>query len=143
MNNCIFCKILNGDVESSFVYRGEFVSAFMDLNPINEGHVLLVPNNHYERFRSINDDTVGDMFRVARDILSAIEESDIKCEGANLFLSDGEIAGQDLPHSHLHIAPRFKGDGHRMGFTEYNKEAEKREMLNNVAKEISKNLKGK
>jgi histidine triad (HIT) family protein len=136
MDNCIFCKILKNEVEASFVYRGEIVSAFMDLHPVNRGHVLIVPNKHNKRFSSLDDITVAEMFKVGRKVLSAIESSEVKCEGANIFLSDGEVAGQEVPHSHLHIAPRFTGDGHRMGFSG-NLEIElDRASLNLTAKEI-------
>ena len=77
MNNCIFCKILNDDAEASFVYRGEFVTAFMDLGAINTVHVLVVPNEHTERFVNINPEVTGDMFKVAQNILRAIQKSNI------------------------------------------------------------------
>ncbi|MDB2447157.1 HIT domain-containing protein, partial [bacterium] len=117
MENCIFCKILKGEANASFIFKDKMTAAFMDLNPVNRGHVLVVPDVHHERFTAIETDIVGEMFKVAQKILKAIEKSEIPCEGANLFLSDGEVAGQEVPHSHLHIAPRFKGDGHQMGFT--------------------------
>ncbi|MFG1591942.1 HIT family protein [Halobacteriovorax sp. CON-3] len=140
MNNCIFCKILNGEADASFVYKSEKVTAFMDLNPINKGHVLVIPNEHHERFSTVNSDMVGEMFKVAQNILKAIEKSDIPCEGANLFLSDGEIAGQEVPHSHLHIAPRFTGDGHRMGFSGTDPDESSRDKLNETAKLIADKL---
>lgn len=140
MKDCIFCKVLRNEAEASFVYHGDIVSAFMDLHPVNRGHVLVVPNEHHERFTSLNDSIAAEMFRVARIILAAIEESDIKCEGANLFLSDVENAGQEVPHSHLHIAPRFKGDGHRMGFYEADPDESNRFKLNEVALKIANEM---
>jgi len=140
MNSCIFCKILNDEIEASFVYRGMIVSAFMDLGAINPGHVLIVPNDHSERFVGIDAEVTGEMFKVAQKILKAIQKSDIACEGANIFLSDGEVAGQEVLHSHLHIAPRFKGDAHRMGFSHFDGSLSERKKLDEAAKEISKNL---
>lgn len=140
MNNCIFCKILKGEADASFVYKSDKVTAFMDLNPINKGHVLVIPNEHHERFSYVNSDMVAEMFKVAQNILKAIEKSDIPCEGANLFLSDGEIAGQEVPHSHLHIAPRFTGDGHRMGFSGTDPDESSRDKLNETAKLIADKL---
>lgn len=140
MNNCIFCKIINDNTEASFVYKGEHVSAFMDLNAINTGHVLVVPNEHNERFVDINPTVAGEMFQIAQKILAAIQESEIRCEGANIFLSDGFVAGQEVPHSHLHIAPRFKDDGHKMGFSHYDPNISKREELDKAAKAISSYL---
>ncbi|MFG1481903.1 HIT family protein [Halobacteriovorax sp. HFRX-2_2] len=140
MNNCIFCKILKGEADASFVYKSDKVTTFMDLNPINKGHVLVIPNEHHERFSYVNSDMVAEMFKVAQNILKAIEKSDIPCEGANLFLSDGEIAGQEVPHSHLHIAPRYTGDGHRMGFSGTDPDESSRDKLNETAKLIADKL---
>lgn len=105
----------------------------MDLNPINQGHVLVVPNHHHGRVRTIDDDCLAEMFQLAKRILNAIENSEIQCEGANLFLSDGAVAGQEVPHSHLHIVPRFEGDGHRMGFSGVDSESLGRQQLDEVA----------
>jgi histidine triad (HIT) family protein len=140
MINCVFCKILKDQLEASFVYRGESVTAFMDLGAINPGHVLVIPNEHSERFVDIDAEVSGEMFKVAQKVLIAIQNSDIACEGANIFLSDGEVAGQEVPHSHLHIAPRFKGDAHRMGFSHFDGSLSERTKLDEAAKEISKNL---
>jgi histidine triad (HIT) family protein len=139
-DSCIFCKIIQGETEASHVYKDEFVSAFMDLHPVNKGHVLVIPNIHRERFNSLPIKYVERMFLVGQKVLIAIEKSAIRCEGANLFLSDGEIAGQEVLHSHLHIAPRFKGDGHRMGFSSTDSEESYRDRLDQAALAIKKNL---
>lgn len=136
MNDCIFCKILNKKLDASFVYQTDNITSFMDIAPINKGHVLVVPNVHYQNFTSIDSKTTAEMFVVAQKILKAIKQSNISCEGANIFLSDGEIAGQEVPHSHLHIAPRFKGDGHRMGFSGTNSSEGKRTELDLTASTI-------
>ncbi|WP_127717143.1 HIT family protein [Halobacteriovorax sp. HLS] len=140
MEDCIFCKILKEEAPASFVFRGDRVSAFMDLNPINKGHVLVVPNEHHKRFSSIDNETVGEMFKTAQVILKSIESSRIPCEGANLFVSDGEVAGQEPPHTHLHIAPRFKGDGYRMGFSGTAADESPRNKLDETARLIVANL---
>ena len=140
MKNCIFCKIIAEKADSSLVYKSELVTAFMDLNPINEGHVLVVPNSHNQRFSQIAPEAVGEMFKVGQKIVRAIEKSDISCEGANIFLSDGEVAGQEVPHSHLHIAPRYEGDGHQMGFSGTDTDEAPREKLNATAQLIAKHI---
>lgn len=139
-DQCIFCKILKNELEASFVYKGNIVSAFLDINPVNEGHVLVVPNIHCERFTGLSPDTVKEMFFIGQKILKAIEDSKIACEGANLFLSDGSVAGQEVLHSHLHIAPRFYGDKHKMGFSHVDTSEKDREDLNNTAKTIVNKL---
>ncbi len=80
------------------------------------------------------------MFFISQKILKAIEESKIASEGANLFLSDGTVAGQEVPHSHLHIVPRFYGDKHKMGFSHVDTSEKDREALNNTAKTIVNKL---
>ena len=137
---CIFCKILKGEASASFVFKNNVVSAFMDVNPINKGHVLVVPNQHHERFSDLESKVPAEMFSVAQRILKAIENSDIPSEGANLFLSDGTIAGQEVPHSHLHIAPRFKGDGHKMGFSGCDSNESQRSKLDETALMIKASL---
>lgn len=140
MNSCVFCKILKGEIPASFVYRGKQVSAFLDIHPINPGHVLIIPNQHFERFGSIDKAIVGKMFETAQAVLNAIDASLVRCEGANLFLSDGAVAGQEVGHSHLHIAPRFEGDGQHVGFKHGDPESNPRPTLDRIASDISARL---
>jgi histidine triad (HIT) family protein len=137
MDSCVFCKILSKRLDASYVYKGKNYSAFLDIHPVNKGHVLVVPNTHFENFSEIPPHIVGEMFEIAQRILLAIPKSKIECQGANLFLSDGAVAGQEVPHSHLHIVPRFKGDGHRMGFSHANPGRVDHETLKSVALELS------
>lgn len=115
--DCIFCKILNGKAEVSLVAKNDYVTAFMDLHPIQEGHTLVIPNKHFQWFQEIEPIYLEEMFKMAQKVQSAILKSDIKCDGTNFFLSDGEVAGQEVMHSHLHVCPRFKNDGLPMGFS--------------------------
>ncbi|MGZ3797406.1 MAG: HIT family protein, partial [Pseudobdellovibrionaceae bacterium] len=114
--SCIFCKIIKGDSQASLVYRDEICSAFMDIHPINPGHVLIVPNEHFESVDQLPEGTGAGMFLVASKIYKALMESEVRMDGANIFLSNGEAAGQEVPHCHIHVVPRFRGDGQRIGF---------------------------
>ena len=119
--NCTFCKILSGEYHSSEIYRDKEVAAFLDIQPINPGHVLVIPIEHFVYLEKLNPEIGSKMFKVAQRIASAIRRSDVKCEGINLFLADGENAGQEVWHTHLHIFPRFSRDGFglkRSHFTE-------------------------
>lgn len=116
MNNkssehCIFCKILKGELEASIVYEDAQVVAFMDIEPVNEGHVLVIPKFHAPHLSDLDDETLGHMAKIAGKIAKAIRKSDIRSEGMNLFLADDEVAGQEVWHAHLHVFPRFKNDG--------------------------------
>ncbi|MGK7914796.1 MAG: HIT family protein [Prochloraceae cyanobacterium] len=106
----IFSKILKGEVPASFVYRDEKVSAFMDVQPINPGHVIVIPNQEVAFLTELDEETGAHLFRIGHRIAKALRESGLKCEGVNMFLADGEAAKQDVFHVHLHIFPRFKGD---------------------------------
>ena len=84
------------------------LSAFQ---PVNPGHVLVIPNQHAANLADLDPDCGAHLFRVAQQIAQALRTSGIPCEGINLFLADGEVAGQDVFHVHLHVIPRYSGDG--------------------------------
>ena len=118
MNPCIFCEILQGTAESSFVYRDNLVTAFMDIQPINPGHLLVIPNAHAAYLTDLQPGTGAHMFTVVQKLAQGIRDSDLPCEGINLFLADGEAAMQEVFHVHLHIIPRWAGDGFGLTFPE-------------------------
>ena len=139
--SCVFCKIINRELPASIIYEDEICLSFLDIHPITEGHVLIIPKVHQERFTQLEEKTAGHLFSVGHKILKAIEQSEIRSEGANLFLSDGAVAGQEVWHSHLHIAPRYKGDGQRTGFSHSDPDEYPRTRLDDIAKKISKFIK--
>ena len=110
----IFAEILDGNRPASFVYRDELVSAFMDIAPINPGHVLVVPNAPAKSLAELDPKTGGRMFEVAQRVGAAIRASDIPSDGINLLLADGVAAGQEIAHVHLHVIPRTVDDSVRM-----------------------------
>lgn len=114
--NCIFCDILAGKIPASFVYRDGRVSAFMDIRPVNAGHVLVVPATHAVGMEDLNEEDGMAMFTVAQRVARALRKSGLPCEGVNLFLADGEAAMQEVFHVHLHAIPRFAGDGFGLKF---------------------------
>lgn len=142
-DKCVFCEILNGQLPGSFVHRDDLVSVFMDIHPINPGHLLIVPNVHSPSITTVAPLTAARMFQVAQMIVKAFSQTpnlSLRYEAANIFLSEGEVAGQEVPHAHLHICPRFKGDGHRMGFSGTDADAGERSRLNQVAAELQQGL---
>ena len=112
MNDCILCDIIEGRKEATFVCLDKLVSAFMDIQPINKGHVLVVPNTHAAYVNQMDEVSGARIFQVAKKINRALRHSTLKCEGVNFFLADGSAAGQEIFHDHLHVFPRFEGDGH-------------------------------
>ncbi len=89
----------------------EEAAAFMDIRPINPGHVLVVPRSHVARLTEMGEKLGGKIFELAMKVARALRRSGVRCEGVNLLLSEGEVAGQVVFHVHLHVIPRFRGDG--------------------------------
>lgn len=117
MAECVFCEILVGRLPSSQVYQDERCTAFLDTQPVNPGHVLIVPNGHTAFLADLEEETGAQMFRVAQRLSQALYKSGLKCEGVNLFLADGEAAMQEVFHVHLHVFPRYAGDGFGLKFS--------------------------
>jgi diadenosine tetraphosphate (Ap4A) HIT family hydrolase len=111
---CIFCAILSGAAPASIAYADDTVLAFMDRGAINAGHLLVVPRRHVASLVDLDDEAGARLFNVAARMARAIRRSPLRCEGINLWLSDGEAAFQEVFHVHLHVVPRFKGDGFRI-----------------------------
>ena len=111
-SDCIFCRIVKGDAEASFVHRDELVSAFLDIRPVTPGHLLVIPNRHVAVSHALPGGTADRMFSIARQVARSLREGEVvRAEGVNLFVADGEAAGQEVFHAHLHVIPRFEGDG--------------------------------
>lgn len=137
MADCIFCSILAGDLPASFVYRDDLVAAFMDIRPVNFGHLLVVPIRHAPSMADVTPEEAGNLMRVAQRATAALRASTLKCEGVNYFLADGEAAMQEVFHAHLHVFPRFKGDEFGLRFSpEYYTRRPVRQDLDQQAQEL-------
>ncbi|MGH2627084.1 MAG: HIT family protein [Anaerolineales bacterium] len=108
---CIFCRIVVAEVPASVVYRDERAIAFIDIHPVNPGHLLVAPLAHAADLGALPEETGGHLFAVAQRLAIALRASGVSSEGVNLFLADGKAAGQEVFHVHLHVIPRFSGDG--------------------------------
>ena len=116
MTDCIFCGILNESAPASIVYYDDHCTAFLDIQPVNPGHVLIIPNQHAAYLADIDAEAAGHLFQVARLVAAALRQCGVRCEGINMFLADGEAAMQDIFHVHLHVFPRYEGDGFGLTF---------------------------
>lgn len=116
MAACIFCEIANGVSPASVVYRDEACVAFMDIRPVTPGHLLVVPLSHAAFLADLEGAVIGHLFEVAQRLAAGIRNSGLRAEGVNFFLADGEAAGQEVFHLHIHVFPRFKGDGFGLRF---------------------------
>ena len=108
--DCVFCRIVAGDLPASVVHESPAVLAFMDLDPVTPGHILVIPKQHLPWLADLTEDLAAEMFAATRALAAGLRRSSLRCEGVNLFYADGEAAFQEVFHSHLHVFPRFDGD---------------------------------
>lgn len=116
MSGCIFCAILAGQSPVSEVWRDEWCCAFMDIRPVTPGHTLVIPLVHAASLSDLDPEAGAHLFRVGQRVAQALRQSGLRCEGVNFFLADGVAAGQEVFHVHLHVIPRFRGDGFSLRF---------------------------
>ncbi len=112
--DCVFCRIVAGTADASVVYEDDRLLAFCDVNPVNPGHVLIIPKIHGVGLADLDESDGSRMFVVAQRLATAVRSSGLRCAGVNLFLADGEAAGQEIFHVHLHVFPRYVGDRFRL-----------------------------
>ncbi|MFF2186281.1 HIT family protein [Streptomyces sp. NPDC058155] len=132
-NGCVFCAIARGEAAASIVFEDEWVIAFMDLQPVTPGHLLVIPKSHAEGLEDLQDDIGMRIWAAAHRLGRALRLSGLRCEGVNLFLADGEAAFQEVFHVHLHVFPRFKGDPFRI---EANWQVRERHELDETALQV-------
>ena len=132
-NDCVFCKLISGELEVSMVYQDDCCSALLDHQPINPGHALVVPTRHASNLAELDEEEGAQLFRVARRLAGALRNSGVKCEGVNISLADGEAAGQEVFHVHLHVFPRYVGDGFKVRFGPHYANKPERQELNEIA----------
>lgn len=114
-DDCIFCKIANGDIPSATVYEDNDMRAILDIAPGNHGHVLILPKNHYDNVFELDKEVASKIFAKATELAKAVKEA-TNCDGVNLVQNNGEAAGQTVMHFHLHIIPRFINDTVNVGW---------------------------
>ncbi len=110
--NCLFCKIISGEIPSYRIYEDDAVYAFLDIYPASEGHTLVAPKKHFSNFTDMKAEDVALLFEASRKVTAAVEKA-FSAEGSNIGINNGEVAGQEVPHVHVHVIPRKKGDGGR------------------------------
>ena len=115
MEDCIFCKIVNGEIPSYTVYQDDDTLAFLDINPNTQGHTLVIPKKHAANITDMDDKDIASVFRTVRKVVSGLQAA-INPEGFNLVVNHGEMAGQVIHHFHCHVIPRNTGDGIEYNF---------------------------
>jgi histidine triad (HIT) family protein len=106
----IFTQIVEGEIPARIVYEDETTVAFLDANPLAPGHTLVIPKDEYERLNDVPDDVATDLYATIHKLVPAVEEA-VDADASTVAFNNGEAAGQEVPHVHCHIVPRFEGDG--------------------------------
>ncbi len=104
--NCIFCKILNGDIPSRKVYEDEEFAVIMDASPATKGHCLIIPKDHYANIFEMPEELAAKALPIAKEVAIHLKDA-LGCDGLNLVQNNGEVAGQTVNHFHLHLIPRY------------------------------------
>ncbi|MFC6990007.1 HIT family protein [Haloplanus sp. GCM10025708] len=112
MTDCIFCRIVDGDLPSRTVYEDDHVQAFLDANPLSRGHTLVVPKSHHERVHDLPESLACDLFAAVHGVTGRVERA-VDADATTVAFNDGPAAGQEVNHVHCHVVPRFEGDGGR------------------------------
>jgi histidine triad (HIT) family protein len=135
--NCIFCKIVAGEIPSTRVYEDADTLAFMDIGPVIKGHTLVIPKQHYDPITKTPVDVLARLMKVVQKIAQA-QLNGLKADGVNVLNANGTAAGQQVPHIHFHVVPRFKTDGHHWNWAA--KKYDSIEEMKTVCDEIRKAL---
>lgn len=115
-DNCIFCKIANGEIPSNTVYEDKNFRVILDLGPATRGHALLIPKEHADNLHELPEELAAEVLPAAKKVAAAMRKK-LQCDGLNLVQNNGETAGQTVMHFHLHMIPRYENDGQQINWT--------------------------
>lgn len=131
--DCVFCRIANGEIPSRTLYEDERFRVILDLNPATKGHALILPKEHAADLYELSDETAAAAMVLAKKMALNLREK-LRCDGLNLVQNNGETAGQTVSHFHVHLIPRYQGDGQNINWIPAKPEQEE---LDAVRKEIA------
>ena len=114
-DDCIFCKIANGEIPSATVYEDSICRVILDVNPANKGHALIIPKEHFDNIYSMDAETAAKIFTIATEVAKA-QKAELNPDGLNILQNNGEAAGQTVFHFHMHIIPRYENDTVNIGW---------------------------
>lgn len=127
-DNCIFCKLANGDIPTNTLYEDELVRVILDASPATKGHSLILPKEHYRNLFDLDDKYAAHILTVAKKLANAMKKS-LGCSGLNLMQNNETIAGQTVFHFHLHVIPRYEDDNLNLAFKPGNLNTEDAKLL--------------
>lgn len=131
-DNCIFCKIANGEIPSRTIYEDEQFRVILDLSPAAKGHALILPKDHADNLFELPEETAAAAMKIAKKVGTILKDK-LNADGLNLVQNNGEVAGQTVMHFHLHMIPRYKEDGQKINWVPQEVEAS---VLDDVCKQI-------
>ena len=112
MSDCIFCKIAKGEIPAKIIAENQDALAFLDIEPKSPGHTLVIPKKHYSDLFGIPEEELKNLFLLVQKSVQILKDR-LQAEGFNVGYNHGPVAGQEVMHLHIHILPRYKGDGGR------------------------------
>lgn len=115
MNDCVFCKIIKGEIPSTGIYEDEVVKVFLNINPASRGHLLVIPKEHFENVLDCPDEILSHIIKVSKKIAKLAKEK-LGADAINIANNSGKEAGQEVFHLHFHVVPRYKDDGMKLDF---------------------------
>lgn len=127
-DDCIFCKIANGEIPSDTVYEDDKYRAILDLSPAVKGHTLILPKDHFDDLLSADEETLESVLKLAQRI-GAAQLKALKCDGFNVVQNNGEAAGQTVHHLHVHIIPRYNGGAKMVAWEQLKSEPEEQQKI--------------
>ena len=133
MEDCLFCKIVKGELPSSKIYEDKETLAFLDLFPVNKGHSLVISKEHYENIFDVPEESLSKISSVVKKVAGAVKKG-VNADGISIAQSNGKPAGQVIFHIHFHIIPRFKEDGLKLWPQGKYNENEMEEYTDNIMK---------
>lgn len=131
MSDCIFCKIVKNELPSYKIYEDDFILAFLDINPVNPGHTLIIPKEHYSNMEAIPNEILSKIILKAKEVGIKIKEN-LKADSFNVCQNNDKEAGQLVPHLHFHVIPRNDGDGLRFWPQGEYREGEAEEVIKKI-----------
>ena len=132
-DDCIFCKLANGEIPTNSIYEDEDFNVILDMGPASRGHALILPKEHADNLLELPEETASKVLPLAKKLAIRMKER-LMCDGFNLVQNNGETAGQTVMHFHLHLIPRYKEDGQHINWIPQNPSAEELAQLREILK---------
>ena len=114
-DNCIFCKIAAGEIPSATLYEDDDFRVILDIEPASKGHALILPKEHYANLYELDDELAAKAMVLAKKMITKLTDI-LGCDGYNVVQNNGTVAGQTVFHFHMHLIPRYQGDGVKLGW---------------------------